>query len=95
MSFFSPLPYPGVSLLFLSPTASSSIKIPLFPSLSLPSTGTGRSGRLQAAAQAGEEARGVEVNAGAAVRAGRRWSAAARRWPACERARLRAAARRH
>jgi hypothetical protein len=42
---------------FFSPTGSSSSKIPLFPFLSLPSTGTGRSGRLLAAAQAGEEAR--------------------------------------
>jgi hypothetical protein len=34
----------------------------------------------QKVAQAGEEARGVEANAGAAVRTRRRWSAAARRW---------------
>jgi hypothetical protein len=41
---------------------------------------------VQEVTQAGEEARGVEANAGAAVRARRRWSAAARRWLACERA---------
>jgi hypothetical protein len=39
----------------------------------------------QKVAQAGEEARGVEVNAGAAVRARHRWSVAARRWPVCGR----------